>query len=327
VISVNYRRFGRSGWEVSEIGYGMWGMGGDWKGSDDDEARGSLVRAVELGCNFFDTARAYGDGHSEELLGDLVRANPDRKLYVATKIPPKNQQWPARRGVPIDEVFSADYIRESTERSLKNLDLDSIDLMQFHVWNDEWASDDGWKQATRSLTDEGLVTSWGVSVNRWEPWNCLDTLATGFIDAIQVIYNIFDQSPEDELFPACRELDIGVIARVPFDEGGLTGGLTKDTTWPEGDWRNSYFVRENLEATVDRAEALKPLVPEGMDMPEMALRFILSNNDVATVIPGMRKIHHVEANLRAGDGRGVWEDLIGRLRAHRWDRAPTEWSQ
>jgi aryl-alcohol dehydrogenase-like predicted oxidoreductase len=324
---VHYRRFGRSGWEVSEIGYGMWGMGGDWKGSDDDEARASLVRAAELGCNFFDTALAYGDGHSEELLGDLVRSHPDRKLHVATKIPPKNEQWPARLGVPIGEVFPGDYIRETTERSLKNLGLDSIDLMQFHVWNDEWASDDGWKQVTGALTDEGLVTSWGVSVNRWEPSNCLDTLATGLIDAVQVIYNIFDQNPADELFPACRELDIAVIARVPFDEGGLTGRLTKNTTWPEGDWRNSYFVRENLEATVDRAEALKPLVPEGMDMPEMALRFILSNEDVATVIPGMRRPHHVEANLRAGDGRGLSNELMGELRAHRWDRTPTDWSQ
>ena len=321
------RRFGRTGWEVSEIGYGMWGLGGDWSGSDDDEARDSLRKAVALGCNFFDTANAYGDGHSEELLGELVRDERDRRLYIATKIPPKNQLWPARPEFPIADVFPPDYIREMTERSLENLGLEAIDLMQFHVWQDAWAEDDGWKEATRSLLDEGLVRAWGVSVNRWEPWNCLNTLKTGLIDSVQVIYNIFDQNPEDELFPVCRELDVAVIARVPFDEGGLTGTLTKDSTWPEGDWRNTYFVPENLSATVDRAEALKSLLPEGMDLPELALRFILSNEDVATIIPGMRKPSHVDSNIRASDEGGLPDDLLERLRAHRWDRRPTEWSQ
>jgi aryl-alcohol dehydrogenase-like predicted oxidoreductase len=325
--SVQHRRFGRTGWEVSAVGYGMWGVGGEWKESDDDAGRAALARSVELGCNFFDTALAYGDGHSERLLGELVRANTDRKLYLASKIPPKNRQWPARKGVPIADVFPPDYIRAMAERSLENLGVDSLDLMQFHVWNDEWATDDGWKKAARGLTDEGLVTEWGVSVNRWEPANCLETLRTGSVDAVQVIYNIFDQNPEDDLFPVCRELDIAVIARVPFDEGGLSGTLTKDATWPEGDWRNTYFVPENLVATVDRADALKPLVPDGMDMPEMALRFILSNEDVATVIPGMRKVHHVEANIRAGDGARLPNELMADLRPHRWDRAPTDWSQ
>jgi aryl-alcohol dehydrogenase-like predicted oxidoreductase len=305
----------------------MWGLGGDWSGSDDDEARDSLRKAVALGCNFFDTANAYGDGHSEELLGELVRDERDRRLYIATKIPPKNQLWPARPEFPIADVFPPDYIREMTERSLENLGLEAIDLMQFHVWQDAWADDDGWKEATRSLSDEGLVRAWGVSVNRWEPWNCLNTLKTGLIDSVQVIYNIFDQNPEDELFPVCRELDVAVIARVPFDEGGLTGTLTKDSTWPEGDWRNTYFVPENLSATVDRAEALKSLLPEGMDLPELALRFILSNEDVATIIPGMRKPSHVASNIRASDEGALPDDLLERLRAHRWDRKPTEWSQ
>jgi aryl-alcohol dehydrogenase-like predicted oxidoreductase len=324
---VRYRRFGRTGWEVSDIGYGMWAMGGDWAGSDDDEARESLRKAVSLGCNFFDTANAYGGGHSEALLGELVRDERDHKLYVATKIPPKNRVWPARRGSPIAEVFPPDYIRDLTERSLENLGLDSIDLMQFHVWDDTWAGDEGWKVATAALSDEGLVRAWGVSVNRWEPWNCLDTLKTGLIDAVQVIYNIFDQAPEDELFPLCHELDVGVIARVPFDEGGLTGTLTKDTTWPEGDWRNTYFVPENLSETVDRADALTGILPSGMGLPELALRFILSNEDVATIIPGMRKPDHVDSNIRASDKGGLPDDLREGLRAHRWDRAPTDWSQ
>lgn len=323
---MQYRRFGRLGWQVSEIGYGMWGMG-SWTGSDDEESLRSLNRAVELGCNFFDTAWAYGEGRSERLLGQLLKQHPDKRLYAATKIPPKNRKWPSRRGFPLEDVFPPDYIIEYTEKSLENLGVDSIDLMQFHVWEDDWADDERWQRAVEDLKRQGLVRAFGVSVNRWEPENVLRTLETGLIDAVQVIYNIFDQAPEDELFPAAERLDIAIIARVPFDEGTLTGTLTKDTTWPEGDWRNTYFVPENLSASVDRAEALRPLIPEGMDMAEMALRFILANPTVSTVIPGMRKLRHVEANITASDGRALPADLIAELRKHRWDRTPTEWSQ
>ena len=323
---MQYRRFGRLGWQVSEIGYGMWGMG-SWTGSDDEESLRSLNRAVELGCNFFDTAWAYGEGRSERLLGQLLKQHPDKRLYAATKIPPKNRKWPSRRGFLLEDVFPPDYIKEYTEKSLENLGVDTIDLMQFHVWEDDWADDERWQRAVEDLKRQGLVRAFGVSVNRWEPENVLRTLETGLIDAVQVIYNIFDQAPEDELFPAAERLDIAIIARVPFDEGTLTGTLTKDTTWPEGDWRNTYFVPENLSASVDRAEALRPLIPEGMDMPEMALRFILANPTVSTVIPGMRKLRHVEANITASDGRALPADLIAELRKHRWDRTPTEWSQ
>jgi aryl-alcohol dehydrogenase-like predicted oxidoreductase len=324
---VQYRRFGRAGWEVGEVGYGMWGMGGDWKESEDEQSRRSLERAVELGCNLFDTAWAYGDGHSEKLLGELLQGQPSRELYAATKIPPKNREWPSRRGSKLSDVFPPEYIREYTQRSLENLGLDRIDLMQFHVWEDAWANDERWQDETQRLKDEGLVDAWGISLNRWEPWNGLETLSTGLMDSVQVIYNIFDQAPEDELFPLCSELDIAVIARVPFDEGTLTGTLTKDSEWPEGDWRNTYFVPENLHSSVEHADALKPLVPEGMTMPEMALRFILSNPTVSTVIPGMRKLQNVEANIGASDGRGLHEDLLAELKKHRWDRQPTEWSQ
>jgi aryl-alcohol dehydrogenase-like predicted oxidoreductase len=323
---MRYRRFGRTGWQVGEIGYGMWGMAG-WSGSDDEQSLRSLQLAVDLGCNFFDTAWGYGEGHSEGLLGDLVRANPERKLYTATKIPPKNFTWPSRRGFRLEDVFPADHIREYTEKSLENLGGAGIDLIQFHVWEDEWADDERWQRAVDDLKRDGLAAAVGISINRWEPWNALRTLRTGQIDAVQVIYNIFDQAPDDELFPLCRELDVGVIARVPFDEGTLTGTLTRESRWPEGDWRNSYFVPENLIPSVERADALKPLVPPEISMPEMALRFILSNPDVSTVIPGMRKPHHVRANLAASDAGALPDPLLARLREHRWDRDPTEWSQ
>jgi aryl-alcohol dehydrogenase-like predicted oxidoreductase len=323
---MRYRTFGRTGWQVGEIGYGMWGMAG-WSGSDDEESLRALQLAVDLGCTFFDTAWGYGEGRSEQLLGQLVRANPDRTLYTATKVPPKNWLWPSRRGSRLDDVFPAEHIREYAERSLANLGLPRVDLLQFHVWEDDWADDDRWQRAVDDLRREGLVRAIGISINRWEPWNALRTLRTGLIDAVQVIYNIFDQAPEDELFPLCRELDIGVIARVPFDEGSLTGTLTADSRWPDGDWRNSYFVPENLIPSVERADALKPLVPAGMTMPEMALRFILANPDVHVTIPGMRKPHHVRANIATSDAGPLPADPLARLRAHRWDREPTDWSQ
>ena len=323
---MNDRTFGRLGWQVSEIGYGMWGMGG-WTKSDDAESLESLQLAVDGGCTFFDTAWGYGAGHSEGLLGKLVRANPTKQLYTATKIPPKNFKWPSQRGYTLDETFPPDHIREYTERSLANLGLPSVDLIQFHVWEDAWAHDQRWQRAIDDLKREGLIGGVGISINRWEPWNALESLRTGQIDAVQVIYNIFDQAPEDELFPLCQELNIGVIARVPFDEGSLTGTLTKTTSWPEGDWRNSYFVPENLAASVARADALKPLLPAGMTLPELALRFILSNLTVSTIIPGMRKPGNVRANLAASDGVGLPADLLEHLRAHRWDREPTAWSQ
>jgi aryl-alcohol dehydrogenase-like predicted oxidoreductase len=323
---MNYRRFGRTGWMVSEIGYGMWGMG-SWSGSDDEESFAALERAVELGCNFFDTAWGYGEGRSEALLGRLVRAHPDRELYTATKIPPKNFKWPSRRHFTLDDCFPPQHIEEYVRRSLGNAGLESFDLMQFHVWEDAWVEDARWSRKMEELKRQGLIKAVGISINRWEPWNGVRAVQSGLVDAVQVIYNIFDQSPEDELFPACLEHDVAVIARVPFDEGTLTGTLTTESTWPEGDWRNTYFVPENLASSVERAERLRPLVPRGADMPTMALRFILSHEAVGTIIPGMRKPRHVESNLAASDAGPLPAGLLAELRRHRWEREPTAWSQ
>jgi aryl-alcohol dehydrogenase-like predicted oxidoreductase len=280
-----------------------------------------------LGCNFFDTAWAYGGGHSESLLGQLVRNNPGQKLYTATKIPPKNREWPSRREFSLDDCFPPDYIEEYVHKSLANAGIGSFDLIQFHTWEDSWVDDDRWAKKLDDLRGQGLIHAIGISINRWEPWNGIRAVRSGLVDAVQVIYNIFDQNPEDELFPACQEMDVAVIARVPFDEGTLTGNLTKDSTWPEGDWRNTYFVPENLIPAVERAEEIKPLVPADMNMAEMALRFILNNEAVSTIIPGMRKLRHVEANIATSDTGPLPEDLHQKLRPFRWDRQPTWWSQ
>ncbi len=316
---MQYRALGRAGWKVSEIGYGMWGMAG-WTGSDDGESFASLDRAIALGCNFFDTAWAYGDGHSEKLLGATLKRHPGKQLYIATKIPPKNRRWPATPRYALDDVFPADYVREYTEKSLANIGVSTLDLQQLHVWTDEWAADDRWQAPLRRLKDEGLVRALGISVNRWQPANVLRALDSGIIDTVQVVYNVFDQSPEDKLFPYCLEHGIAIIARVPFDEGSLTDTLTRDSTWPAGDFRNLYFHPENLEATLPRVARLRPAVPAGMTMPQLALRHILQHPAVTTVIPGMRKLSHVDQNISASDGVRLPERIMAELRKHRWDR-------
>jgi aryl-alcohol dehydrogenase-like predicted oxidoreductase len=325
-MAMNYRRLGRTNWLVSEIGYGMWGMG-NWAGTDDELSVDVLQRALDLGCNFFDTALAYGEGRSESLLGHLVRANPSKRIYTATKVPPLNRQWPSRREFTLDDCFPPEHIEESVHRSLKNTGLESLDLVLLHTWEDSWLDDDRWVKKLDELRRAGLIHAFGISVNRWEPWNGVRTVQSGLVDVVQVIYNIFDQNPEDELFPACVEKDVAIVARVPFDEGSLAGTLTKESSWPDGDWRKGYFVPENLISSVEHAEALRPVVPEGMTMPEMALRFILSNPEVSTVIPGMRKSRYVEANVAASEAGPLSSELLTKLRAHRWERQPTEWSQ
>ena len=323
---MKYRRFGRTNWQVSEIGYGMWGMAG-WTGSDDAESLASLQRSIDLGCNFFDTAWAYGDGHSEELLGKAIRANPNKKLYLATKVPPKNREWPSKREFSLDVSYPQEYVFEYVDKSLRNIGVDVLDLIQYHTWEDKWLDDDRTIRTIEQLRASGKVRFVGISMNRWEPWNGIRAVKSGLIDAVQVIYNVFDQNPEDELFPACRAHDVGVIARVPFDEGSLTGTLTLQSTWPADDWRSTYFVPENLRTSVERADALKPLVPVGSNMAEVALRFILNNPDVATIIPGMRKIKNVEANVAASGKGPLPATLHFELRKHRWVRQPTSWSQ
>jgi aryl-alcohol dehydrogenase-like predicted oxidoreductase len=322
---MKYRTFGRTGWQVSEIGYGMWGMG-SWSGSDDAQSLESLQRAVDLGCNFFDTAYVYGNGRSENLLGELVRSNTEKQIYTATKVPPKNMQYPTLPEFTLEECYPADHIEEFLHKSLENAGVESFDLFQIHTWNDDWTDDDSWSDMLDSLKRQGLIRAAGISINRWEPWNGVRAVRSGKIDSVQVIYNIFDQNPEDQLFPACEEMNVAVIARVPFDEGTLTGTMTKDTTFPQDDWRSVYFAPENLIPSVERADALKPLIPEGSSMPDMALRFILSNPTVSTIIPGMRKVANVEKNSAASDRGPLSTELQEELRGHRWVRKPAPWS-
>ncbi len=312
---------GRTGFEVSEVAYGLWGMSG-WTDSDDKESRQSLQVAVDLGCNFFDSAWAYGEGKSDEFLGETLRQNKGRRLYAASKIPPKNHKWPASPQDSYDEVFPADHVFQYADLIRKKLQVDTIDLLQFHVWNDGWTDEKDFHQTVARLKRDGVIRAFGISLNRWEPENGMRALRAGLVDVVQVVYNVFDQNPEDELFPACQELNIGVIARVPLDEGSLSGKLTAETTFPENDWRSKYFNAENLRNTLARVEQLKKLLPTPMSLPEMAIRYILSHPAVSTTIVGMRRPQHVRQNLAASDAGPLPPELLAALKKHRWERKP-----
>ncbi len=315
---MNYRTFGRLGWEVGEIGYGMWGMA-DWKDTDPAENGPCLRHAVMHGCNFFDTAAIYGGGNSERLLGQLIRENCSRKLYAATKIPPKNMEWPSRPDFRVKDCYPPDYIREQIYKSMERTALDVLDLVQFHTWEDRWLLEDEFVNALLDLRQEGLVHGIGISLNRGEPWNGIEAVRSGLVDSVQMIYNIFDQSAEDRLFPACAEMNVAVIVRVPFDEGSLTGTLTADSSWPSADWRNWYFQRENLLPTLKRVEQLRRILPAGLTLAEVALRFVLNSSAVSTVIPGMRRVSHVESNMKASCSGPLSHELYTLLQKHRRD--------
>jgi aryl-alcohol dehydrogenase-like predicted oxidoreductase len=318
---VNRRKLGRTGIEVSEIGYGAWGIGKTmWLGADDDESLRALNRAVDLGVNLIDTALGYGNGHSEQLVGRVARERSE-EIVVATKIPPKNGVWPAPDGIDPEEAFPADHVRACTERSLSNLGLDTIDVQQFHVWSDEWVGRGSWLEAIEQLKSEGKIRAFGVSINDHQPANALNLIESGAVDSVQVIYNVFDQSPEDELLDACAAAGVGVLARVPFDEGALTGTIGPDTEFPEGDFRNRYFAGDRKAQVAERVQAiLDDLGISREQLPEVALRYVLSHPAVSAAIPGMRSVRNVERNCAVGDGRGLPDEQVAALKKHRWVR-------
>src|ERR1700674_3645417 len=322
---MKYRRLGRTGFEVSEIAHGLWGMSG-WSGSDDRQSIGALQLAVDFGCNFFDTAWAYGEGKSDALLGKIVSANRGKRLYAASKIPPLNDKWPASSKDKYRDVFPTEHVFKYAKLIREKLGIDSIDLLQFHVWDDSWTNEPEFRETVEKLKADKWIRSFGLSLNRWQPENGIKALRTGLVDAVQVIYNIFDQAPEDKLFPVCRELNIGVIARVPLDEGSLGGKMTRQTKFPEHDWRARYFGPENLPETIDRVDQLKKIVAPEMTLPEMALRFILSNSTVSTTIVGMRKPEHVRQNMALSDAGPLDPALLKKLKSHRWDRRWQPWA-
>jgi aryl-alcohol dehydrogenase-like predicted oxidoreductase len=319
---MHYRTLGRTGLLVSEIAYGAWGISGSgWIGAQDQESLQALQRAIDLGVNFIDTALAYGEGHSERLIGQVLRRNTNTQITVATKIPPKNGQWPAPAGVPVEEAFPGSYIEACTEQSLHNLGIQTLDLQQFHVWNDEWVGQGDWLQTIQRLKEQGKIRFFGVSINDLEPENALRLIETGLVDTVQVIYNIFEQSPEDTLFPVCQQHHIGVIVRVALDEGGLTGTITPQSRFDPQDFRSSYFRGNRKQEVYEHVQSIVSDLGTTVDeLPEIALRYVLSHPVVSTVIPGMRTLRNVERNSAVGDGKGLPLEQVQKLKKHRWVR-------
>ena len=316
---MKYRTLGRTGYSISEIGFGAWGIGKQlWVGAEDPESLKALHRAVDRGLNFIDTALAYGDGHSERLVGQVLEDREER-IYVATKVPPQNKRWPASGR--LGEAFPRQYIIQCAETSLRNLGVETLDLLQLHVWSPSWIQDDQWFEALSELKEEGKVAHFGISVNDHRPETAEELVRSGRIDTIQVIYNIFEQAPEDCLLPLCREKGVGVIARVPFDEGALTGSITAETKFPKKDWRNFYFQGDRKDQVQLHVQELRTLLDgEVRTLPDLALKFCLHHPVINAVIPGMRSVRHVDANLAVSDQTPLSQEMIGKLREHRWDK-------
>ena len=321
--SMKKRTLGRTGLEISEVGFGAWGLGGNqWRGHKEDDAVAALRHALENGLNFIDTALAYNDGHSEKLIAATLNET-GVAATVATKVPPKNRIWPAQPGIGLSEVFPYDYIVASTETSLRNLETDCIDLQQFHVWNPEWLEGDDWRRAIEDLKKAGKVRFFGISINDHQPASALSAIRTGLIDTVQVIYNIFDQSPERELYPLCIENNIGVLARCPLDEGALTGAIVPGIQFDPEEFRAFYFRGDRVQEVHEKVNALRAdLDAAGVVEPlaSTALRFTLTHPAVSTVIPGMRKIRNVQANLAVSHMGPIPGPIMEVLRRHAWDK-------
>ncbi len=318
---MHYRRLGRTHIEVSEIGFGAWGIGKGWWGETDDRLSiRALLRALELGVTFVDTAYGYGDGHSERLIAKAFQEYRAR-VPVATKVPLKTGEWPPKPGTLAKHAFPKAWIIEHTEKSLRNLRTDCIEIQQLHIWRDEWLVETEWREAVELLQRQGKIRFFGVSLIDHAPETGLDAVRSGILDTVQVIYNIFDQSPEQELLPLCQQMDVGLIARVPLDEGGLTGSLRPDMRLDPETFQGFYFRGERLRETCARVERLKAFLREGVEtLPKLALKFCLSHPVVATVIPGMRRPEHVEVNCAVPDAPDLTRQELGALKAHAWPR-------
>lgn len=310
---MNYRTLGRTGLSVSEVGFGAWGMGGGWGGRDDAEATRALDRAFDLGVTFFDTALVYGDGHSEQLIGRFLKGRRDQ-IIIASKIPPKTQRWPVLPHESIRETFPPDWIIQCTDKSLRHLRTDYLDVQQLHAWTDSYTEQLDWMDALAKLRQQGKVRYFGVSANDWDPYGPVNAMRAGLLDTVQVIYNLFEQRPTERMFPAALEKNVGIIVRVPFEEGLLTGAFGADHEFEKDDWRAGWLTRERLAEAAARVDKLRAFLRDDRPtLAALALKFCLSHPAVSTVIPGMRKVKHVEANCAVSDGRVLTEGELAAL--------------
>lgn len=321
---MKYRTLGRTGVRVSEIGLGAWAIGGGWGTQSDDESIATLHQALDLGVNFIDTAAGYGNGHSEKLIAKVLRERPDRRdnIVVATKTPPAPGPWPPSPYCDPDVRYSEKYLRANVEERMRHLDTDRIDLLQLHTWTRAWNDDPRPLLTLRKLRDEGKIRFIGLSTPEHDQDCVVQLMRDGLLDTVQVIYNLFEQDPAAQLLPTAKKCDVGVIVRVVFEEGALTGKFTAQTTFPASDFRSRYFEGDRLRRTVARVEKIRAdLAGTGYTLPQAALRFALDHPAVSTVIPGMRTTQQARDNAAASDLPPMPPELQRRMRAHQWRRS------
>jgi aryl-alcohol dehydrogenase-like predicted oxidoreductase len=317
---MKYRTLGQTGIRVSEIGFGAWAIGGGWGEQKDEDSLAALNRALDLGVTFIDTAAGYGKGRSETLIAKVLKDRGMRdKVTVATKTPPMPGHWPPSPYCIADERYPEKYLRENVEERLRNLGTDHIDILQLHTWTRAWNRNPSPLAVLRRLKKEGKLRFIGISTPEHDQNSLVQLMRDGWLDVVQVIYNIFEQEPAAELLPAAKEHGVGVIVRVPFDEGALTGKFTESTRFPQGDFRATYFMGDRIKRVVrDVARIQDDLKGTGYTLPQAALKFVLAHPAVSVTIPGMRNVAQAEANTASLPD--MPEELAKKLHAHNWRR-------
>jgi aryl-alcohol dehydrogenase-like predicted oxidoreductase len=317
---MNYRQLGKTGLQISEIGFGAWAIGGSWGPQSETDSLAALHRALDLGVSFIDTAAGYGDGKSERLIARVLKER-DEKIVVATKTPPRLGLWPPSPYCSAEERYPEKWLRQNVEQRLRNLSTDCLDILQLHTWTRAWNRDPQPLAVLRKLKQEGKLRFIGISTPEQDQNCVIELMRQGWLDVVQVIYNIFEQEPAAELLPVAAETSVGVIVRVVFDEGSLTGKWTTDTKFPEGDFRKTYFAGDRLERAVTRAASVRQTIAgSGYGLPQAALKFALAHPAVGTVIPGMRNPAQADANCAVSDLPPMSEELQTKLHAHNWRR-------
>lgn len=314
------RALGSTGMSVSEIGFGAWAIGGGWGEQHDQDSLKALHAALDAGVNFIDTAAGYGEGRSERLIGQALRERSE-EILVATKTPPLPGMWPPSPYCNVQERYPESYLRENVEERLRKLAVERLDVLQLHTWTRAWNARPGPLEVLQALKREGKIRAIGISTPEQDQNCVIDLMRRGLIDVVQVIFNIFDQEPAAELLPVAMETGTGIIVRVAFDEGALTGKFTQDTTFAEGDFRQSYFAGDRLERTVLRVEKIREDTRSwGLSLPQIALKFATSHPGVSTVIPGIRSVAQATANAAVSELDDLSEQQQIALRAHAWNR-------
>ena len=317
---MKYRKLGKTGFEVSEIGFGAWAIGGSWGHQKESDSLAALSTALDRGVNFIDTAAGYGDGKSEKIIGEFLKGRKER-VYVSTKTPPVQGKWPPSPYCRIGDRYPEAYLRSSVEERLRNLQTDALDILFLHTWTRAWNDTPIALEILHSMKQEGLIRHVGISTPEHDQNCVIELMRSGLLDVVQVIYNIFEQEPAAQLLPVAQEENVGIVVRVAFDEGVLTGKYRGHETFSPDDFRSKYFAGDRLQRSVERVEAIRhDFRDHSLSMAELALKFSLSHPATGTVIPGMRNREQALKNTEVSARPDLTKEDLTLLRKHAWNR-------